>query len=63
MIVSIGLGDEGVNVCLDDGIESYDPLRTVEMCNEARKLFAAAFTDTLTLVLVDDTETETETDE
>lgn len=60
MIVSIGLGDEGVNVCLDDGIESYDPLRTVEMCNEARKLFAAAFTDTLMLVTVDEAEDDGE---
>ena len=47
MIVSIGLGEDGVNVCLDDQINSYDPLRTVEMCREARKLFAGAYLDTL----------------
>ena len=47
MIVSIGLGEDGVNVCLDDQINSYDPLRTVEMCQEARKLFAGAYLDTL----------------
>lgn len=47
MIVSIGLGDEGVNVCLDDQIDGYDPIRTVEMCNYARRLFAQSVIDTM----------------
>ena len=47
MIVSIGLGDEGVNVCLDDEIGEYNPIRTVELCNAARRLFFEAYTDTL----------------
>lgn len=47
MIVSIGMGDEGVHVCLDDTIADYNPIRLVEMCNEARKLFAAAVIDTI----------------
>lgn len=45
MIVSIGLGEDGINVCLDDEIDSYDPLRTVELCREARRLFAGAYLD------------------
>ena len=45
MIVSIGLGEDGINVCLDDEIDSYDPLRTVELCRVARQLFAGAYLD------------------
>ncbi len=48
MIVRIALGETGVNVVLDDDIDSYDPLRTVELCREARRLFAGAYMDTLT---------------
>lgn len=48
MIVSIGLGDDGVNVCLDDEIDGYDPLRTVELCRLARTTFAEVYRATLT---------------
>ena len=47
MIVNIGMGEDGVHVCLDDQIDSYDPIRTVEMCNYARRLFAQAVIDTM----------------
>lgn len=47
MIVSLGLGDEGVQVCLDDGIAEFNPIRGVEMCNMARKLFAQSVIDTM----------------
>ena len=45
MIVSIGLGEDGINVCLDDECEVYSPIRLVEMCNVARSLFAGAYAD------------------
>lgn len=60
MIVSIGLGDTGVNVCLDDECDVYSPIRLVEMCNVARSLFAGAYVDTLTAVTVDDGVVEAE---
>ena len=47
MIVSIGMGEDGVHVTLEDGCDVYSPVRLVEMCNEARKLFAAAVIDTI----------------
>lgn len=47
MIVSIGLGDTGVNVCLDDEIEGYCPTRTAEMARLARRLFRQAYRDTV----------------
>lgn len=47
MIVSIGLGEDGVNVCLDDECDVYSPIRLVEMCNVARKTFAEVYIDTL----------------
>lgn len=61
MIISLGLGDEGVQVVLDDGIEEFNPLRTVEMCNYARRLFAQAVIDTM-VALEPETGPQVETD-
>ena len=47
MIVSIGLGEDGVNVCLDDQCDVYSPIRLVELCNAARALFFETWKATL----------------
>lgn len=47
MIVSIGQGEDGIHVCIDDEIKDYNPLRTVELCNTARKLFAETYMEVL----------------
>lgn len=56
MIVNVGLGDEGVHVCLDDQIVEYNPIRLVELCNEARKLFVQVYLDTLPALVTEDDE-------